>query len=249
MEVDVPIWLILAAALTAAPPQGGVLPIEQGDYDAMLSSQARAANDLFSGAPCAEAKVETGSIKPGRITGSPEVIVWREKVRVTGCGHTSVENVNIGRLGGTPPWRMTTGLPGESLAEMNLQGSTLPAATAQARAGLGAECKPVLSDVYVAALPGSVDISPPGVPAPPARTGRIGIGLPDTAKPMLDKLAPSDSWMEVWPFNICGQDRTLGVVFIPLKDHSASVYLFLPIWQQIEANGSGARPTAVQVPE
>ena len=62
---------------------------------------------------------------------------------------------------------------------------------------------------------------------------------------MLDKLALSDAWMEVWPFNICGHDRTLGVVFIPLKDHSASLSLFLPIWQQIEAHGPGARPPAI----
>jgi len=66
---------------------------------------------------------------------------------------------------------------------------------------------------------------------------------------MLDKLSLSEAWMEVWPFNICGHDRTLAVVFIPLKDHTSSLYLFLPVWQQVEAHGPGARPVAVSPAE
>jgi len=241
--------LLLVAALTTLPPQGGVLLGEAAAYDAMLASQARAANNVFAGSACADAKVEVVSIRPWKIADHPDLIVWREKVRVTGCGHTTIENINIGRVGGSPPWRMTTGLPGDSLADMSLQASTFPAATAEARTGLATGCQSVfLSDVYLAALPGGVDVLPPGAPTPHAH-GRPTIGLPDTAKPMLDKFALSEAWMEVWPFNMCGHDRTLGVVFIPMKDHSASVYLFLPIWPQIEANGPGARPAAVTLPE
>jgi hypothetical protein len=241
------VGLFLAAALAVSPPRGGVLPDEAAAYDAMLAGRPRTANDLFLGS-CPDAKVEAVSIRPWKIVDQPDLIVWREKVRVTGCGHTAIENVNIGRVGGSPPWRMTTGLPGESLADMDLQGSTFPAATAEVRASL-AECPTAsLNDVYVAALPGGVDISPPGSPTPRTRGGRPAVTLPDTAAPMLDKLALSDAWMEVWPFSLCGRDRTLGVVFIPLKDRSASVHLFLPIWPQIEADGPGARPAAVSPP-
>ncbi|HEY5071240.1 MAG TPA: hypothetical protein VII63_04330 [Caulobacteraceae bacterium] len=229
----------MAAAIAASPPQGGVLPDERRTYDAMLAAQVRAANNTFTGSACDTAKVEVVSITPWKITDHPEWIVWRERVRVTGCGHSSIENVNMGRMGGTPLWRMTTGLPGESLADMPLQESTYPAAGAEARDDLPPDCQGVtLNDVYVAARAGGVDLLLPGVPLPGVRTGRPAVGLPETARPFLDKLALSDAWMEVWPFEVCGHDRTLGVVFIPLKDQSATVHLFLPIWQ----HGPGARP-------
>jgi hypothetical protein len=48
--------------------------------------------------------------------------------------------------------------------------------------------------------------------------------------------------VEVWPFTSCGKDRTLAVVFLPLKGQAASAYLFMPVWEQIEAHGPGARP-------
>ena len=51
--------------------------------------------------------------------------------------------------------------------------------------------------------------------------------------------------MEVWPFKVCDTDRTLGVLFIPKKDGSSSLFLFLPIWQQVEAHGPGAVPAPV----
>jgi hypothetical protein len=241
-----PTALFLAAALSAAIPQGGVLPEEKAAYDILLATQVRAANDQFSGSPCADAKVEVVSVEPWRIVNNPTVIVWRERVRVTGCGHSAIENVNAGRVGGSPPWRMTTGLPGTSLADMTLQGATLPAAVTQAKAGLAADCQSIsLKDVYVAARPGGVDFALPGSPAAQPRKGHPGITLPDTAKPMLDKIDLSAAWMEVWPLTICGHDRTLGVVFIPLKDRSAIAPLFLPIWQQIEAHGPGAIPAPV----
>jgi hypothetical protein len=241
------VGLLLAAALVAGPPRGGVLAGEEAAYQAMLAARARAANNAFMNAACDDAKVETIAIQPWRIVDRPDLIVWRARVSVTGCGHSAVENVNIGRLDGSPPWRMTTGLPGTTLADMNLQEHTLPAAVAQARAGLPADCQPVsLNDVYLAARPGDVDLSAPGAPRPKPRVGHPGIALPDAAGPA-DKLALSEAWMEVWPFNVCGHDRTLGVVFIPLKNHTESLHVFLPIWQQIEAHGPGAGPAPVSI--
>jgi hypothetical protein len=209
----------------------------------MLATQALAADKRFSGAACDGAKVAVASIRPWKIAGHPELIVWREQVRVTGCGRSSVENVNVGRVGGAPPWRMTTGLPGETLADMNLQATTLPAAAAQARADLPADCEgEKLKDIYVAARPGGLDVSLPGAPVSQVHGSRPKVSLPDAVKPMQDRLNVSAAWMEVWPFEACGHDRTLGVIFIPLRDQTASVYLFLPVWRQIEAHGPGARP-------
>jgi hypothetical protein len=51
------------------------------------------------------------------------------------------------------------------------------------------------------------------------------------------------AWAEVWPFTLCGQDRTSLVVFMPLRQGGQSFYLFLPVWEQILAHGPGARPT------
>ena len=241
-----PAGLVLAAAIVVSLPSGGVRPEEKAAYDALLASQARAANRSFTGADCADAKVEPISVRPWRIADSPGLIVWREKVRVSGCGHTAIENVNVGRTDATPPWRMSTGLPGATLADMTLQGTAWPAAVGQARAGIPADCQAMtLDDTYVAARPGDVDLAAPGAPTATPRRGHPGIGLPETVKPMLDRLALTEAWMEVWPLTACGHDRTLGVVFIPLKDHSATAYLFLPIWQQVEAHSPGARPAAV----
>lgn len=235
---------VLAALVlaTATLPAGGVLPDEQAAYDAMLAQQVRAADAMFGGSPCEDAKVEVVAVMPGKIADHPDLIVWREKVRVEGCGRTSVENVNVGRLGGSPPWRMTTGLPGDSFAEMTLQESTLPAAAAQARQGLDAGCRVQLADVYVAARSGEVDVLPPGGAGTGPSEGRPQITLPENAKPYLNELDLASAWMEVWPFRVCDKDRTLGVVFLPRKDRTASLFLFLPIWQQIEAHGPGARP-------
>lgn len=236
------ISLVAAAIVAASPPSGGVLPNEQAAYDKLLVAQAVAADRSFSTSPCDDIKTEVVAITPWKITEQPELIVWREKVRVSGCGRGAVENINVGRVGGDPPWRMTSGLPGESLADMTLQQSAIPKAAAAARADLPATCQEQrLSDVYVAARPGGIDISPPGT-APQKRSGRPAVSLPDQAAPMLDKLDLAGAWMEVWPFQECRRDRTLGVVFIPLKDHTASTFFFLPVWQQIEAHGPGARP-------
>jgi len=235
---------LIAAVVVAATalPTGGVLAGEQAAYDSMIAQQARAADAAFAGAPCDGAKIEIVAVTPWKIMDRPDLIVWREKVRVTGCGRTSIENVNVGRLGGSPPWRMTTGLPGDSLAEMNLQESAYGAAVTEAHEGLDAGCNGQLADVYIAARPGGIDIVPPGIQPPKKRSGRPQIVLPDDAKSSLDGLDLSNAWMEVWPFRVCDHDRTLGVVFMPKKDQTESLYLFVPIWQQIEAHGPGARP-------
>jgi len=238
--------LLLAAALNAAPPQGGVLPGEVAAYDHLLAAQARAADKAFTGSVCDEAQVEVISITPTQVSDRPGLIAWHEKVRVTGCGHSAIENANVGRFGGDPPWQIATGLPGVSIADMTLQRSTLAPAVAQAKIGLSADCQTVsLRDVYLAAKQGDVELYAPGVPPTHVGAGHPAVELPAAALHMVDQLSVADAWMEVWPFEVCGHDRTLGVVFIPLKDHQSTMHIFLPIWQQIEAHGQRAGPVAV----
>lgn len=234
--------IVAAAAIVMAPPPGGVLANEQPAFAEMLAKRARAADAAFAGSSCEDASVEPISIMPWKIDERPELVVWRERARVTGCGRTAIENINVGRLGGSPPWRMTNGLPGDTLADMPLQQNTLPAAIAEAREGLDATCKSQLADVYIAARPGQMDVVAPGTTPSQRQAGRPRIDLPDDVKPLLAQLDLPGAWMEVWPFTVCGRDRTTGVVFVPKKDRTASRYFFLPVWRQIEVHGADARP-------
>jgi hypothetical protein len=210
----------------------------------MVTAQARAADLANTGQVCGDAKVEPVAVIPWKIENQPELIVWHEQVRVTGCGRSSVENLNVGRLGGDPPWRMTFGLPGETLADMTLQGSALPGAIAQARVGLPADCKgQALGDVYIAARPGHVDIPLSRDVTPKAGPGRFGVTLPAGAEAQLSEMDASQAWAEIWPFEICGNDRTIAVIFIPMRGQQKVFHLFLPVWQQIAAHGAGAKPS------
>jgi hypothetical protein len=238
-----PIGLLVAVAIAVSPPQGGVLAGETAQYEALVAGQVRAADKNFTGSDCPGSKVEVVSVIPVKVVDQPELIAWRQKVRVTGCGHSSIENINVGRIGGAPPWRMKTGLPGETYTDMTFQSSVVPLAIDQARGGLPAGCQTVtLGDVYVAARPGGIDVLPPGAHVSPSYKGRPQIVLPDTVGSVLDKLDLPAAWMEVWPFEGCGHDRTLGAVFVPLKDRSHTLHLFIPVWQQVDAHGSVERP-------
>jgi hypothetical protein len=233
-------------ASAASPPADAVHPDELVAYEAMLTKQALDADANFGWAGCANAKVEHVSTLPVKVDDHPDLPVLLERLRVTGCGHTSVENIHVGRFGGTPPWRMVTALPGESLADMNLQSSALPAVITQVQSELPAGCQGHrLADVYVHARPGRVnfDRSPSSPTTPASGSDWVDITLPENIESQRDKLDLSKAWMEVWPLEVCGQDRTTGVVFIPLRGQNASLFLFLPVWQQIRDHGPGARPS------
>lgn len=234
--------LILAAALTTPTPEA-VLPGEQAAYQTMLTKQARDADASFAGSACETATIMVVASEAVIIGSQPDFAARRERVKVSGCGRSSVQNINVGRFGGEPPWRMFVGLPGESLADMQLQQSIWPAALAQAGVGLPASCQTLtLGDLYIAARPGHVDFVGPGTPTANAPGGRISMTLPPDAEARRADLELSQAWVEVWPLNLCGHDRTTGVVFIPLKGQASSAYVFLPVWQTIEVNGPGARP-------
>ena len=232
---------VFAAALSALP-EALVHADEVATYEALLVKTAHDADAAFAGSPCPDAAIEHELRQPVKIGDRPDLAAMRERMKVTGCGRTTNHNVNVVRFGGSPPWRMAVGLPGESLADMALQQSTWPSAMTQVRVGLPSDCNGQrLQDVYVAARPGHVDVPPPG--AKGATTpGHFSLQLPPNVEAQRDNLDLTRAWVEVWPFTVCGKDRTLGVAFIPLRGQSKSAYLFLPIWPMIEAQGPGARP-------
>jgi len=232
---------ILAAAL-AGPPEALVHIDEAAAYETLLTKMARDADAEFAGSACPGASVEHYERQPIKIGDRPDLAAMHERLKLTGCGRDTIQNINVVRFGGAPPWRMVFGVPGESNADMMLQMSAMPAAVANARAGMPAECQRLqLGNVYVAARPGHVDVTPPGAKAIASRPGHFGIGFPPKVEAQRDRFELTRAWTEVWPFTSCGKNRTLAVVFLPLKGQAASMYLFIPVWQ-IEAQNPGARP-------
>lgn len=235
--------LILAAAIVTTPPQA-VLAGERPAYDAMLKTQALASDSQFAGSACPSATTSVVSSEAVAISDRPDFAARRERVKVTGCGRSSIQNINVGRFGGDPPWRMSVGLPGDSLADMQLQQSTAPAAIAQARTDIPVDCLDVtLRDIYVTARPGNVEFTATGTPESSVRAGRISLTLPPAIEARRAEFDLSKAWAEVWPIALCGKERTTVVVFIPLKGQAASAFLFLPVWPQIAAHGPEAAPS------
>jgi hypothetical protein len=138
---------------------------------------------------------------------------------------------------------MAPGLPGESLADLVLQQSTWPEALARARQGLPPGCQGArLGDVYVAARPGHVRFGAPTGARPAAAPGTIDVPTTPELDAQRQSVDLGKAWAEVWPFSLCGQDRTSLVVFVPLRQGGQSLYLFVPVWEEILAHGQGARP-------
>lgn len=227
--------LLAAAALV-------VLPGEEASYEALLAQQAREAAATYGG-PCPEATAKRLSTEVVRIVDRPDFAAQRERVRVEGCGRSSVQNLNVGRMGGSPPWLMVAGLPGESLAEMSLQKDAWAFATAQARTDIAADCAETrVGEVYVAARPGNIDFYE-DAPAADA-DGRFAVHLSPDLEAMRAALELDKAWVEVWPLSFCGEDRTHAIAFMPMKGAGKSVFILLPLWEQLRDHGPDALPRA-----
>lgn len=232
---------IAAIALTSALPQL-VQPKEKSAYAALLNARALDADARFSGSRCDGARVESLQREDVYIGTRPDLAAAREKVRVTGCGRTRVENVAVARLGGDPPWRMVAGLPGETLAEMQLQQTAAPQVFAQVRASGSSGCGALtLDEIYVAARPGHVRFTNLGQSTPAAHA-KFEASLPAALLAQREGLDTAAAWTEVWPLPVCGVGRTVAVVFVPNRLHEGSFFFVIPVWQQIETYGPGARP-------
>jgi hypothetical protein len=231
--------LLLAGAVAGGPAAPLLVkPDERAGYEARLADAAREAFTAFSG-ECPTAKVEHVGTQPISIGDHPDMAAAQERLKVTGCDHSSVENINVGRFGGSPPWKMAVSLPGETLADMVLQQSVLPRMLETARAAAPQGCASFrLDDVYISARPGGVGFRGEAAPDP----GHMNATLPDELAAQKDQLDLTRAWAEVWPFELCGQDRTLGVLFIPQRDGKSTQFLVQEIWRAIELHGPGARP-------
>jgi hypothetical protein len=222
----------VAVALTL-PSERVVRPAERAAFEAMVRITALGADAKYSGAPiCAAAGVEALSSEAVKVPGHPEVGALHERVRVSGCGRSSIQNVNVIRFAGRQPWRMAAALPGESLADMGLQQTLWPIVLAEAGEAVPKACQgPELNDVYVAARPGHVALPPPGEASPAQQQGKVNIRLAPQVEAQRDNLDVSKAWIEVWPLKMCGLDRTQAILLIPLRDKAAVFHLEIPVWK------------------
>jgi hypothetical protein len=227
---------LVAVALTL-PSERVVRPAERSAFEAMVRMTALGAEAKYSGAPiCASANVEALSSEVAKIPGHPDVGALHERVRVSGCGRSSVQNVNVIRFASRPPWRMAAALPGDSLADLGLQQTLWPIVLAEAGEAVPKECQgSELNDVYVAARPGHVALPAPGEPSPGQKNGNVNIRLAPQVEAERDKLDVSKAWIEVWPLKMCGLDRTQAILLIPLRDKAAVFHLEIPVWKMTTA--------------
>jgi hypothetical protein len=132
----------LIAVAIAAPPAKVVHPDERPAFEALIRTTALDAEAQYGGVPiCAEAKVEPVSVELVKVDGHPDIAAVRARVRVTGCGRSSIQNVNAVRLSGSPPWRMAAAVPGDSLADPGLQQNLWPILLAEAGADVPKDCQ------------------------------------------------------------------------------------------------------------
>ncbi len=117
---------LVLAALLGGPPAEGVHANERVQYKTTLFQVARDADAKFAGSRCDDAHIERINTAPWKIESQPSLVVWRERLRITGCGRSTIEIVNVGRFGGASPWRMVGNVPGDTIADMTLQLSTYP---------------------------------------------------------------------------------------------------------------------------
>jgi hypothetical protein len=233
------IWLALATAILAAPGNTVVHTDERAAYEIVVRANVSEAYARFEGISCPSLsfrRVYAVEVKTGA---NPAARAMREQLKTEGCGQSLTINLNVLRTDGSPPWFIAARLPGESLAELSLQQKVCPAAVGQAHIELPPGCAgQSLSDVYVTARPGHVFIAPRGEVARPKGPGSVGLSLTPELENQRDNLNISAAWAETWPMKMCGYDRATIVVFIPLKNRDASVYLFVPVWR----HGSSGRP-------
>lgn len=226
------IWPALAVALLATPPTAVVHTSERAAYEILLKEKVRQAYANFTGAPCPTLSYQRVYAVAVEVGGSPNTLAMRERIKAQGCGRSMTLNFNIIRTDKSPAWFIGSRLPGESRADLSLRESAWPAVLKQARAELQPSCKGQrLDDVYLVARPGHVLIANRGELPERISPGSITLTLTSELEKQRDGLNFVAAWAETWPIELCGQDRTTTVVFIPMKGRDASIFLLLPTWR------------------
>jgi len=162
-------------------------------YSQWLASQAIAAEQQETGAPCAAATVASLGVSdasPPIVTAPPPGVFINisgvEHLQVQGCGRADQLNFLVFRLT-TGPWMDARLLDGDSLTGPQLQHDALPIASGAIVAGAGCSTD--------AAAQGSV------------RMGRAQLSQRPTGA--------GSPWQELWTGSACGKSVTVLMTFTP----------------------------------
>lgn len=208
---------ILATIALSGLPADFVAAGEELAFRERLEATARRADREFSGSDCPTSRVALLGFTPARMSDSPTGKGFAVRLSVTGCGRSSLQNVNASRIGASE-WNMAFQAPGESLADTVRQRAAMQQVMESARTELPPGCRGVrIGDIYVSARPGQVDLLPNIVTSWRPTDGRSAIGLPSEYERYRPHADADQAWIEVWPVELCGKDRATTVIFLPLR--------------------------------
>lgn len=220
--------MMLAMAVAAQPverPEWFVRSSEAETYQGALELYGSRALQHFAGVDCSTAVVSALEAQPMMVSDVPgtsgPVQGLRERVRVEGCGQSSIQNLIVVRPDPDRSWSFTFAVPGESILQWIQQDYVLRQLTATVQKSKPG-CESVrLTDTYVVANPGYVIFGP----ALPPREGEptFGVSLPGTTVAD-NKIDPKLAWAELWIFDACGAEHGVGVAMMPTYDRN-----FIPL--------------------
>ncbi|HEX8233293.1 MAG TPA: hypothetical protein VF559_08115 [Caulobacteraceae bacterium] len=199
--------LLAAAALTTGdrPPELlGDKP--QPEYLDWLKAETIRREPASSAQPsCSTAKAEPIGWRAGPMTQEDETLAKGpsayEKLRFSGCGRASVQNLLVARLkdGG---WRATSLAPGDSRADVVLQTD--------------------VAKVWFPAVRNK---------APQACQGEEWMRWFRRGEARVEKEPDPETgeWVEVWPAALCGEDRSIRLTFRPTKENGGAEFRMEPL--------------------
>ena len=223
--------VLMAAAVLAGAPERPDWLVRTGEaetYSNALRLFGGRALENFSGISCQDvriAELDTRAMTlddvPGTAGATPG---FKERVRVDGCGQSSIQNLIVARPDPNASWQFSFAVPGESILQLVQQDHVLGKAVGIAERSLPRNCERVwLRDTYVIANPGRVDFNN-GV-LTPGDEPTFGLALaPDVLAG--NKIDPAQAWAELWVFDACGSERGVAVVMMPTFDYQ---FIAVPI--------------------
>jgi hypothetical protein len=204
------LFMLAAAALALGDRPADLLgDRSQSDYRAWLQSEAIRREPFASAQPpCQSAKVEELGWRPGPQIEADETYAKApavyEKLRFSGCGRASVQNMLVSRLQ-SGEWRSAGLMPGDSRADLTLQTDVAKVWFSGVQADAPDACKGEDWGRFF-------------------RRGEVKVE--QEADP------ETGAWEELWPATHCDQDRSIRVTFTPNAEKGGTEFRIQALWRK-----------------
>lgn len=207
-------------------PDWIVRPDEAATYGNALQQFGSRALRHYAGVDCPDAAVRELETRPMTVRDVPgasgPIQGLRERVRVDGCGQSSIQNLVVVRPDPAISWRFSFAVPGESILQWIQQDYVLAQLTSRVERTKPQGCDAArLTDTYVTANPGRVVFGQSAAPEGDEPTVGLALAAEIIANNQID---PALAWAELWIFDLCGTERAIGVVMMPTFDRN-----FIPL--------------------